>query len=388
MDRRVGVLALFSVSVSLIFVIRGIIEHDAGASEAGLLYVFWPLIYTFIVAGLTSRRVLVGAQRVLVLATIVIGVYGMSYVLVQLRVLPSSLFIPLFPQGEAIGLYSGYVESNLYSFNSFPFLIPFVMAALVTYPPSHPDPPVPRTCLWLSLALGLTLILVSGRRALFVVVPFAFLVMLVLKLFANPRAKRVTWRELAKLVFAVVVTSLAFAQYMSTVYDFSWAAVLRMVSSGFAFNSGGADLGAQIRSDQYSALIAAWAQSPVLGAGHGASVAGLVRDWERPWSYELYYVALLFQVGILGTLAYAAGVLWIYWRGVRILKEGGPFGELMLCNLVGLSGMLLVNATNPVLPRFDGLWALFLPISVINAWLLQPRHKESAIYSPSHFFLG
>ena len=65
-------------------------------------------------------------------------------------------------------------------------------------------------------------------------------------------------------------------------------------------------------------------------------------------------------------LAYAAGIAWIFWRGVKIVAEGGPLAELMIPMLVGFSALLIANATNPYLEKFDEMWTLFLPLAVIN----------------------
>jgi len=72
----------------------------------------------------------------------------------------------------------------------------------------------------------------------------------------------------------------------------------------------------------------------------------------------------------VGLLAYAAGVIWIYCLGTRVIKEGGILGQMMVPLLVGMTCFLIANATNPYLGKFDGLWTLFLPIAVINYWLL------------------
>jgi len=46
---------------------------------------------------------------------------------------------------------------------------------------------------------------------------------------------------------------------------------------------------------------------------------------QRPWLYELYYLALLYQTGLVGFTAYAAGIFWIYWMGVRVIRAEGDY---------------------------------------------------------------
>ena len=57
--------------------------------------------------------------------------------------------------------------------------------------------------------------------------------------------------------------------------------------------------------------------------------------------------------------------------GVKIIGEGGHLAELMIPMLVGLSGLLIADATNPYLEKFDEMWTLFLPLAVINRRLSQ-----------------
>lgn len=60
------------------------------------------------------------------------------------------------------------------------------------------------------------------------------------------------------------------------------------------------------------------------------------------------------------------GLAWIYWHGARILREGGAVASMMLPTLVGVTCFLIASGTNPHLPRLDGLWVIFLPVSLIG----------------------
>ena len=77
-------------------------------------------------------------------------------------------------------------------------------------------------------------------------------------------------------------------------------------------------------------------------------------------------MALLYQTGLLGFTAYAAGVGWIYWMGLRVIREGGYLSALMVACLTGMTSVLIADATNPYLDNFDGMWAVFFPLAVIN----------------------
>jgi O-antigen ligase len=98
-----------------------------------------------------------------------------------------------------------------------------------------------------------------------------------------------------------------------------------------------------------------------------------------PWSYELGYLALLYQIGLVGLLAYAAAVLWVFRRCIESVRVGGEYSRLMIAMLVGLSSALLAHGVDPYLDRFDGMWMFFLPLGALNFWLLAGKAKAPGI---------
>jgi hypothetical protein len=109
------------------------------------------------------------------------------------------------------------------------------------------------------------------------------------------------------------------------------------------------------RTIQRGYLFDGFAESPVLGSGFGA-YAGYLRNEERPWTYELTYHQMLFNVGVvgvgfLGALFSLCLVLVI--RLLRRFKDGSaiPFGLL-----VGFCSLLIGAYSNPYFASFDFLF--------------------------------
>jgi O-antigen ligase len=175
--------------------------------------------------------------------------------------------------------------------------------------------------------------------------------------------------RLAILLFGIVTIFLA----LNSVYQFDLTAIWDRLVTGFTISVQSPDDDAVARHQQLVALLRGWLDHPFLGVGHGASVYGSIRRETAPWAYELGYVALLFQTGIVGVAAYAAGVLWVFFCAVKIIKGGGELGQMMIPMLVGFCSALIAHATNPYLDRFDGMWMFFLPIAVISHLLSVPR---------------
>src|SRR5437773_458124 len=113
---------MFLACVGLVFMIRGLLGDAPGAIRVGTVYVVWPLVYTILVAGAARWLVLVGLARTMVVATLAIAAYCVSYILHVVGLLPSFLYLPL-DLGQLIGLYHGYIELNLYNLSSLLFLV-------------------------------------------------------------------------------------------------------------------------------------------------------------------------------------------------------------------------------------------------------------------------
>ena len=358
---------VFYLALGFLWISLGFMHDAPGALCVSTVYLLWPLVYTGLVAGISNERILRTIIQMLVFATIAIALYSASYILHAAGLLPEFLYIDI-DQGQAIGFYSGYVEYRLFSISSLLFSVPFLIAALLTWP-KNSEMPVSRRWLWIAFVLGIILVLLSGRRALLLVVVVSPVIALTLRHFL-PGHGRVRNTKLVIRVFAGAALLLpVIVFYLSSVFDFDMRSVWEMFSEGFDFTRSGSALA---RYEQFFALVDGWSQHPLLGAGHGAGVA-YSRSSEMSWAYELSYLALLFQTGLLGFLAYASGMVWIYWMGIRMIRSGDTIGLYMLPVLVGMSCFLIGNATNPYLGKYDYIWVIFLPVAFINCWLLQRR---------------
>ncbi|CAN5195530.1 hypothetical protein BH18GEM1_BH18GEM1_01450 [soil metagenome] len=354
---------LFCV-VGLIFMFLGALRGAPGALRVGTVYVAWPLVYAILVAGSADGRVLTGLMRVLVVAGIAIGLYGLSYVLYAAGILPEGLYLRL-DQGQSIGFYEGFVEVNLYSLASLLFLIPFLLAALVFW--QGISSPVPRGWLWAAFLFSALLAVLSGRRALLAVLGLSPLVIFFVWC-VTPSRLRPKPRSVLPALGGIILLGGFVGIYLGIAFDLRWQAIVEMVGRGFDFTS--LDPSSSARAEQFRVLLDQWTRAPLFGAGHGASAASLVRSDEMPWAYELSYVALLYQTGLAGLIAYSAGIAWIFMMGLRLLHSGQQHALLLAPVLVGTALFLVGNATNPYLVKYDYLWVIFLPVAIINHWLL------------------
>lgn len=368
------VLAL--VVVGLAFMLLGSINGAPGAVRVGTVYVVWPLVYTLLVAGTARQTTIDGLFKTLVLAGIAIAVYSLSFIFNAVGWLPDALYFEL-DQGQGFSLYEGMVEYSLHSISTLLFLVPFLLAALSTWPRGSLMP-VSRFWLWSSFLFGVVLVLLSGRRALLLVVAIAPFFILFLQRFLphqyKPRVAK--WR--VGLALVILVSVLGVYGYLQSLFGLSIGGLSEMFMTGFDF---GGNASASARGEQFVALVREWSEHPFFGLGHGASAGGSVRSEEFPWAYELSYVALLFHTGLVGFAIYTAGVGWIFLMGLRMIRSGGRWAFYMLPALVGMGCFLIGNATNPYLEKFDYIWVIFLPVALINFWLLGKNSSSERLFN-------
>lgn len=354
-------LVLFSAAGGA-FVLLGVLRGTPGSLALAPVYVLWPLVYGVLIAGVGRADALRRVLALLVIATLAIEVYSLSYVAYAAGVLPEFLYLPL-DQGQAIGFYGGYIEFALYSITSLIFLVPYLVALLIVTPRDQ-HVPCGRPAVVAGVLLGLLVVLLSGRRALMLVVGASPVLALLLRRSLPDDPARVPLRRVAGRLLAAGAVAFGI---LSTTLGLELGRLRLALSDAFNF----ADAEGQARGPvQLSALLSGWSEQPLLGAGLGAVAPGLVRSVEQPWAYELSYLALLFHVGVVGVALYAYGLYWIV-RGIRrVARSGGPLAAPAVAVLTGTACFLVANATNPYLQKFDSLWVLFLPVAVVNTWLV------------------
>lgn len=358
---QVLILTLFYSVLGTFFVLYGIINGNAGAISLTTVYVLWPLVYVVVVSAMCQSHLFRIATQVLVLSSVAISVYAIYYLLYEYGVIPSAFYIAL-DLGQEAGFYDGYVEYNLYSVSTLLYLFPFITTCLVLARGN--DGPVPM--LWVLPAFGLTTMasILSGRRALWLIMALTpILIVVVLRLGGGQQLVRYSTRMAGYFVIAAIVLFGALA----VAVDIKPASLVDNFIEGFQFDNSAS---ANDRKEQFFALIGAWKDSPWLGYGFGAVAEGSIRSEDMPWSYELYFVSILFQVGVVGLAAYAFGVGWIFLYGAKVARDDELLRPYMVPSLVAMIAFLLASNTNPYLAKFDFLWVVFFPVAMINYHLL------------------
>jgi len=120
------------------------------------------------------------------------------------------------------------------------------------------------------------------------------------------------------------------------------------------------ELSTSYRLEQAPQLLRGFQRHVALGSGLGATLpSGFRRNRSEPWSFELSYLQLLFQLGVVGIIFLLAAPATALYRGVRSLTSVDPDRRIAITAAIGgIAGFMLTSGGNPYLMTSVGMLAL------------------------------
>lgn len=364
-NKSILLIGISCVTVSIFFIILGLLYNAPGAIQVGTVYVLWPLLFIFIMGVFENPKDFQPFIKTIIVGVICSAIMGIMIVAEVGGYANFGLMASLDFLGSAVGIYDGYIQYNLSNLTTVMYGYGFLLTLVSLTFRNNFLNKYWIALVYFALILGAIAMFLSGRRAFWVAALLSPLLIYILSLMTIGgkyfKLKIYLYSSIAILLCAVLLL---------WVFNFNLANLWEILISGFNFNDD-ANISASARKDQFIALWYGWQDSPFLGHGHGSYAATSIRDSDQPWAYELSYMALLFQVGLLGMFVYASALVWLYVQSIRIVRQRSDAALLLLPLLVGLTNFLIMNATNPYLAKFDYLWVIFLPVAIVNSYLLQ-----------------
>jgi hypothetical protein len=198
----------------------------------------------------------------------------------------------------------------------------------------------------IAMVLSLTLVVLSGRRALWLVVAFTpFTILLFSRVGGSFGALKTGGRRFL-LIWAVAgVVSLG-TLFIVPESSVSGAAFIRIRQ---AFSS------EDERTIQKPYLLDGFMNSPIFGSGFGAS-ASYLRSDERPWMYELTYYQMLFNLGIVGMTTMAMLISIYLVRTVKLFRQFKHGSAVPFALLVACCSLFIGAYSDPYFGGFDALF--------------------------------
>jgi hypothetical protein len=237
------------------------------------------------------------------------------------------------------------------------------------------DDLLPRMSLRAAAAtLGIAGAMMGGRRAIIVLLVLIPLVAWVVKR-STMRVGPLTLSPAQALAGIGVLIVAVFATPAIIAHPIvvnTWGALVSL----FSGVSSDASTSQTERNEQADQLLRAWSQSPIWGHGLGAVIPGYSRSDSQPWQFELQYHVLLMQTGVIGALLALTIAVFVVAAILKAAKLRPDMLSTLTVTLCAGIAMLIANASNPYLQAPAHMWAIFLPLAVINIMLRDPAPRD------------
>ena len=357
---------LLTYFVAIYAFVIGVFRNNVGLLPCTPFYLIWPLIFLyFIIRYNTTNRISV------LLRTIIYGGMIVAFFNFILIINAFMLHIGFLSElGDVLlckfNIVEGFAEYFSPSANHLAYVIYFCVSLLLLKPQVLK---VKNKHLYLCIAISVIDILLSNRRALWLVIvmlPFILVTMLSFL----PYHKKIIVKVGSITVFAgifVLGVMYYFLDFEYIIHEF-----------GTSFDFSGEDESNLERTLQGRSLWDDFLARPIFGGGLGL-VSGYIRTPEGPWAYELTYNYTLAMVGIVGFFIYTIATSWIYFRSIKLSKLKIEYASLLIPQIMGLVAVLIISASNPYIVTFDFVWAIYLPVATINAICYEQRKAKASL---------
>lgn len=355
-------LTILCVATSLIFMTWGSINDAPGSLRVGTVYVIWPLLFIFFIGVFHERGFWQPYLKIVVIGSLMVEIIC---ILIMTDAIGITSIGMIGYIDANVGIFDGMTQLHTQNMGVLLFSVPYLISKI-----EYPNFGATSSTYWrsieyITLVGGIIVLFLSGRKALWLVTAMAPLTSFFIGSIVGEKIK------LGRVVTLVGIGVLGLIA-VQFIHGIEFKVIWDFFASGFNFSDGDTVISESSfrRKEQFSALMSGWESNILFGSGHGAAAADNINLEVDAWAYELQYVALLFQVGVVGIVIYAGSVLWLYWRSFLLMKKDVNFRLIMIPLLTGMTSFLIANSTNPYLAKFDYLWVLFLPLAVLNSFLV------------------
>jgi len=342
-------LLVFYVSIAgigLIWSLVGLINAGAlaGIIDNLRLYVAWSAAFVVIYSLLLRGNAFLVFHKSIVIAGILISglnLFALYNYVGQLGVVPLAAIKEL---NMYIGIYEGYIQFTSHNIGSLFFIAAYLMTVQFRKDLSHLNGNWPKIALYMCLVL----VLLSGRRALWIavaLVPFLIMGLAVLTNGLNQLRGR------KSLLLICLMGVIPMAVVLDFILNGDFASNSSLLHLQEAFSS------ADERTIQKSYLIDGFSNYPIFGSGFGA-YAGYLRSEQMPWLYELTYHQMLFNFGIVGFALFSILMAVYFCYALAFIAQCNPNSGLAFSMLVAIITFAIGSYSNPYFGSFDFLMFL------------------------------
>lgn len=189
--------------------------------------------------------------------------------------------------------------------------------------------------------------LLSGRTVLYISIFIAFLSFL----FKYRRFLIFNRNTILIIILVFFVSSLLLQNLYKKYFDINIISYFENVHLA-KIQSGGGDE----RSKQFSEIVDAIVSNPL---GNGFDNLNIIRDFERPYNFEMLTLSTVMRFGIIVTLFILFSIKKLLIYGKLFFLSNNLFSDIAY---LGFLGIVVASFTNPYLESFSFQWMFFFPI--------------------------
>lgn len=116
-------------------------------------------------------------------------------------------------------------------------------------------------------------------------------------------------------------------------------------------------IGSAIRQSQAVIIVEEIKSTFFFGRGFGYGVDSCVRSENQPWRFELAYLSLIMNVGVVGFLLLVASYLTWLLQAIKLRSNRDIAYPLLLGSIF----FIICSSTNPYLFSVENIWIFFIP---------------------------
>jgi hypothetical protein len=323
---------------------------EQAISDGLRLYLFWSILIMSLLTYVRRFNAPLIIHYGVILAAFIISFVNIVLVVTAYR--GQSVYPEWFVEAMLlrVGFHEGYVQIVSHNIGMLLFVVPYLLVTVLR----TDGRPERRELVWLALVACVITALLSGRRALWLILALTPYLMWAMSI-ATGTVRRVKYYP----VFATVAVAGLVVALVAPLVLLK-AETLEYLARSFSAEDE--------RTIQRQFLIDGFSNLPLFGSGFGG-FAGYTRNLDRPWLYELSYHQMLFNFGLVGTAILGLALANTFLQAVSVIKaRPTPMTAGAVAIMSGVTGILIGAYSNPYLGSFDFLVIIgFLPLIASSA---------------------
>ena len=322
------------------------------------IYFITPIVAIILSSIVCNNYRFIYLNKILILITFLICLIDIIYILNINNVinLPFEINSPIFGSAK---LLENIIEFRITNQSSLMFLLPYLIA--IYYSGGY-DTNLEKIFMLTTIIMGIIVVIMSGRRALELIVLISFILtfyLIYVKIdFHALKSKAKLLQVFLYFIFIFIILTIITMNFFNSMEEFQ--TFFQIVYKTFMNAFDPSQSSSQVRIDQSIALTEGWTKSLFIGHGVNSYVIDLIRNSRDPVSYEMVYLALLFQTGIVGFILF---FLFSFLIIINLYNKIGRFEQIennyFFGILIGFSCFIIAGSSNPLV-YYVWAWAFAL----------------------------